>query len=108
MQYGTPTLRVPAVFQLQTDDDAAAPAPTTIVEPMECLDNVPGISRMPQGTYRTECSHNKRGSGKPKSNKSISGYVPAAMPDSSLIQNAKPVELVSVYLSILPPQQITI
>jgi len=42
-------VRVPAVTQLPTDDDAVASAPTTFVEPMEYLDIVPRILQMPKG-----------------------------------------------------------
>jgi len=49
-KYGTSELRVPAVVQPQRDDDAASPAPATFGELIECLDIVPGISQMPQGT----------------------------------------------------------
>jgi hypothetical protein len=48
--YGTSQLRVPAVVQPQTNDDAPAPPPTTFRELMESLDIVPGISQRPQGT----------------------------------------------------------
>jgi hypothetical protein len=43
-KYGTSGLSVLAVIQPQMDDDAAAPAPTTFGELMECLDLVPGIT----------------------------------------------------------------
>jgi hypothetical protein len=49
-KYGTCELRVLAVVQPQTNDDAPAPSPTTIAELMEYLDMVPGISQMLQGT----------------------------------------------------------
>jgi hypothetical protein len=40
-RYGTSELRVPAVVQLQTDDDIAVPAATTFGELMECPDIAP-------------------------------------------------------------------
>jgi hypothetical protein len=40
-KYGTSKLRVLAFVQLQTDDDATEPPPTTIGELVECLDIVP-------------------------------------------------------------------
>ena len=46
-KYGTSELKVPAVVQPQTNDDALPPPPTTFAELMETLDIVPGIS---QGT----------------------------------------------------------
>ena len=75
---------------------------------MECLDIVPGISQMPQGTSRPGCSHMWLGPGKPQSNMSIPCLVPATEPDSSLVQIGQPVELVSFDLCICGPQQITI
>ena len=104
--YGTSDLRVPAVVKPQTDDDAAAPAPTTCGELFECLGVVPGILQMPQGTSRPGSSHIWLASGKPKSSTSISGLAPPAVIGSSLIQNAKPVELVSFDPCIQPPQLI--
>ena len=40
---GTSEMRIPAVVQPQTDDDAAAPAPTTFGDLMEYLGIFPGI-----------------------------------------------------------------
>jgi len=45
-KYGTSILRVPAVVQLQTDDVAAPPSPTTFGEHMYSLEIVPGILQM--------------------------------------------------------------
>jgi len=53
-KYSTSALRVPAVVQQQTDDVAATTVPTMIGELLECLDIVPGISQMPQGTSPQE------------------------------------------------------
>ena len=96
-KYGTSELIVPAIVQPQTDDDAAAPAPTTFGELMECLDIVPGISQMPQGTSRPGSSHMRLGSMKPHSNTSISGLEPTAERDMSPLVKAKPDEPVSFY-----------
>jgi len=52
MKYGISNVRVPAVFTPQTDDDAAAPAPTIFGELMECLDSVPGMWPVVQGISR--------------------------------------------------------
>jgi len=49
-KYSTFVLRVPALVQLQTNDDAPAPPQTTFGELLESLDIVPGISQRPQGT----------------------------------------------------------
>jgi len=107
-KYGTSTLRIPAVVQPQTDDDAAAHAPITIRERMEYIYIDPRISQMLQGTFRPGSSDIRLGSGEPQSNMSIFGLPTAAKPHSSLIQNAKPVELVSFYPCIYPNQLITI
>jgi len=46
-KYRTSELMVSAIVQLETDDDAAEPAPLPSAEIMECLEIVPGISQMP-------------------------------------------------------------
>jgi len=82
------------------DDDAVAPAPTKFGEHMECLIIVPGMSQMPQGTSRPGSSHILLRCGKPQWNMNISGLAPATEPNESIVQNAKPVELVSFYSCI--------
>jgi len=95
-KYGTFELRVPAVVQPQTNDDAPAPPPTTFGElSMECVDIVPGISQRPQGTSRPGSCDIRLGSVKPQSKSSIPSGEPAAEPDSSILLKAKPVEPVS-------------
>jgi len=96
-KYGTSELKIPAVVQQQTNDDAPAPPLTTFGELMEGLDIVPGISQRPQGTSRPGSSHIRLGSVKPQSKSSIPSGEPAAEPDSSTLLNAKPVEPVSFY-----------
>jgi len=91
-KYGTSELRVPAVVQQRTNDDAPAPPPTTFRDRMESLDIVPGISQRLQGTARPRSSHIMLGSVKPQSKSSIPSGEPAAEPDSSTLLNAKPVE----------------
>jgi hypothetical protein len=95
--YGTTELRVPAVVQLQTNDDAPAPPPATFGELMESLDIVPGISQRPQETSRPGNSHIRLGTVKPQSKSCIPGGEPAAEPDSSPLLKAKPVEPVRFY-----------
>ena len=95
--YGTCELRVPAIIQPQTDDDAVAPALTSFGEHMECLGIVPGISQLPQGTSRSGSCHIRLGSVKPQSNTSISGLEPGAERDTSSLLNVKPVEPLSFY-----------
>jgi hypothetical protein len=90
-------LRVPAVVQPQTNDDAQAPPPTTFGELMESLDIVPGILQRPQGTSRQGSNHISLGSVKPQSKLSIPSGEPAVEPDSSTLLKAKPVEPVSFY-----------
>jgi len=96
-KYGATELRVPAVVQPQTIDDAPAPPPATFGELMESLDIVAGISQRPQGTSRPGSSHIRLGSVKPQSQSSIPSGEPAAEPDSSTLLKAKPVEPVSFY-----------
>jgi len=92
-KYSTSELRIPAVVQPQTDDDAAAPAPTTFVELTVLLRIVSRISQMPQGTSRPGSSHMRLGCGKTQSNMSIPCSAPATEQDPSTFQNAKPVKL---------------
>jgi hypothetical protein len=51
-KYGTSELRVLAVVKLRTDQDVAAPAPTTYGDIVGCLNIVHGILQMPQGTFQ--------------------------------------------------------
>ena len=93
-KYGTFELKVPAVVQPQTNDDAPPPPLTTFAELMESLDIVPGIL---QGTSRPRSSHIRLGSVKLQSKVSIPSGEPAAEPDLSTLLKAKPVEPVSYY-----------
>jgi len=97
MKYGSTNLRVPAVVQPRTNDDALAPTPATFGELMESLDIVPRISQRLQGTSRTRSSHIRLGSVKPQTKPSICSGEPSAEPDSSMLLKAKPVEPVSFY-----------
>jgi len=76
-KYSISGLRVPAVVQRQTDNDAAAPAVTSFVELTEIFEIVPGISQTPQQTSLPVSSHICLGSVKPHSNISICGLEPA-------------------------------
>ena len=108
-KYGTFELRVRAVVQLPTNDDAPAPPATSFGELMESLDIVPGISQRPQGTSRPGSSHIRLGSLKPQSKSCIPCGGPAAEPDLSKLLKVKPVEPVSsvepvsIYPCIKPP-----
>ena len=44
---------------------------------MECPDIFPGISHMPQGTFRHRSSHFRLGAGKPRSDMTMPGLAPA-------------------------------
>jgi hypothetical protein len=99
-KYGTTELKVPAVVQPQTMDDAPAPPPATFGKLMESLDIVPGISQRPQGTSPPGSSHIWLGSVKPQSQLGIPSGEPAAESDSSMLLKAKPVELVRFYSCI--------
>jgi len=92
MKYGTFALRVPAIIQLQTNDDVPASPPTTFGDHMVSLDIVPGILQRPQGTSRPGSSHIRLGSVKLQSKSSIPSGEPAAEPESSTLPKAKPVE----------------
>jgi len=52
--YGTTEMKVPAVVQLQTHDDATTPQPTTFGDHSDCLNIVPGISQTMEGTFYRE------------------------------------------------------
>jgi len=108
MNYGTSELKVPAIIKSQTDHVAAAPSPTTFGELLGTLDIIPGILRMPQCTSRPGSSHMRVGSARPKSPERISSIPPSADSDSSLMTYATPVQPVSAYHCILPPELITI
>jgi len=91
-KYCTSTLRVPAVMQLQTDDDVSSPAPKTFGVFMVCLYIVPGISQLLQWTTRSGSSHLRLGSGTPLWNISIPSLAPSAEPDLSTFLIAMPIE----------------
>jgi len=105
---GPSELQVPAVIKSRTYHVAAAPSPTTFVELLETLDNVPGMSPMPQCTSRPGSSHIRVDSGKPMSPGSISSLPPGAESDSLLMTYATPVQPVKAYHCIWPPELITI
>jgi len=107
-EYSTSKLRVPAVFQLQMDNDTPSPAPTTFGELIEYLDIGPGISQIPQGTTRAGSNDMRLGSGTLHSKTSIPSLAPSTEPDLPHFLIAKPSEPVSCYPSIWPPQRITI
>jgi hypothetical protein len=91
-KYGASELRVLAVVQPETKDDAMPNSPTTFAEHMQSLNIVPGTS---DETSRPRSSHSMLGSVKPQSKSSIPSGKPAAEADSSPLLKAKRVELVS-------------
>jgi len=107
-KYATSGMRVPAVIPLQTDDVTVAPALTTSRELLECLDIVPRILRMPQGTSRPRSTHIRLGSVTPQSDTCTPNLAPTAEPDSPPWRKVKPIERLSFYPCILPLQLITI
>jgi len=95
--YGESELRVSAIVQPQTDDDAEAPARTTSGEFMECLEIVHGILQMPHGSSWPGSCHIRLGSVKLQLNTSKSSLEPAAEHNMSSLLKAKPVEPASFY-----------
>jgi len=96
-KYGTTELRVLAVVQPRTNDDAPAPLPAKFGELTQSLDIVPGISPRPQGTSRPGSSHMRLGSVKPQSKSCIPGDELAAVSDWSMLLKAKPIEPLGFY-----------
>jgi len=102
--YGIFALRVPAVVKLQTDHDIAAPALTTFGEFMECLNIVPRMWQMPQGTSHPGSSHIRLGSGMPQSDTGTPILALAIELDSLPMPKAKLVDPICCYPCIEPPQ----
>jgi len=100
MNDGTTELKVPAVVKPQTDTTAATPSPTTSGELMQVLDIVPGQSQMPQVTSLQGSSQMRLGSEKPQADNHIVALMTDAVPDSSQMEIATPVQPMSFYPSI--------
>jgi len=107
-KYGMTELKVLAVVQLQTADDAASSVPMTFSEPLETLDSVPGKLQMPQVTSRPGSSHMRLDSKKPQTHERIPSLPPAPMPDWSQIQQSKCVAPVSFNPCVSCPKLNTI
>ena len=107
-KYGTAELKVPAVVQRQTADDAASSPLTTFSEPLETLHSVPGKLQMPQVTSQPGSRHMRLGSQKTQTDECIPSRPPAPMPHWSQIQQSKHVEPVSFNPCISRPKLITI
>jgi len=97
MKYGMTALKVPSVGKPQTDSTAATPLPTTFGQRMQALDIVPGQSQMLQITSQQGSSQLRLGSENPQADNHIVLSMPAAVPDSSHIEIAKPVQPLSFY-----------
>jgi len=100
MKYGTTELNVPAVRKPQTDSTAATPSPTTFGEPMSAIDIVSGQSQMPQVTSLQGSSQMRLDWEQPQPDDHIVPLMPPAVPNSSQIEVAKPVQPLSVYRCI--------
>jgi len=103
-KYGTTELKVPAVVQPQTEDDATSSAPTTYGETMETLESVPGKSQTPQLTSPPGNSDRWLNSRKPQTHHPIPSLPPYAEPDLSTSQKSKHVEPISCYLCMYSPK----
>jgi len=92
MKYGTAKLKVPVVVKPQIEMTAATPSLRTFRElSMQTVDIVCGQSQMLAVTSRPESSQMRLGSEKPQSHKFIPVFSPDAAPNSTPIQEAKPV-----------------
>ena len=100
MKYRPTEVKVAAVVMPQTDTTAATPSPTTFGELMRVLDLVPWQSQMPQVTSRQRSSQMRLGSEKPQTDNHIVSNMPDAVPDSSQMEIATPVQQVSFYPSV--------
>jgi len=92
MEYGMTELKVLAVVKPQTDMTAATPSPTTFGELMQVLDIVPGQSHMMPVTSQQGCRQMRVGSDKPEADNHLLSLMPDTMPDSSQMENVKPVQ----------------
>ena len=107
-KYAMTELNVPPVIKSQMDQVAAAPPPTTFGELIETPDLVPEISRMLRDTSRPESRHVGLGAGKPQPPELISSLPPGAPSELSQINYVMPLEPVTFYHCILPPELSTI
>jgi len=96
-KYGTTELKIPAVGKPQEDSTAATRSLTTFGELMHALDIVPGQSQMPQVTSQQGTSQMRLGLEKPQADNRTVPPMPTAVPDSSPLELAKPVQPVRFY-----------
>jgi len=100
MKYGTTELEVLAVVKTQPDRTAATPSPTTFGELMQVLDIILRQSQMPHVTSQQGSSQMRLGTEKPQANNHILSRMPDALPDSSQMEIATPVQPSSFHPSI--------
>jgi len=103
MKYCTAELKLPAVVKPPIDSTAAKPPLKTFGEHMHTLDDICGQSQMPAVTSRPGCNQMRLGSEKPQLQKLLPKLWPMAAPNLTPIQDAKPVEPMSVYPCIKYP-----
>jgi len=97
MKYGTAELKVLAVLKPRRDTTAAAPSPTTVGEHMQTLDIVRGEEQMPAVTSLPGSSQMRLALEKPQLHKFIPVLSLDRAPDSTPIEDAKPVVPVCFY-----------
>jgi len=100
IKYGTTQLMIPVVVKLQRDITAATPSPISFGKLMQARDMVPGRLQMPPLTLRSRSCQMRQCSERPQADTNILSLASNAVPDSSKIEIAKPVQPVSVYLCI--------
>jgi len=97
MKYETAKLNVPAVVKSQLDMTAATPSLTTFGEDILTLDVIGGQSQMLPVTSRPGSIEMRLGSEKPQLHKFILVLSHDLPPDSTPIQDAKPVKPITFY-----------
>jgi len=106
-KYGTTEFKVLAVLNPQRNKVLAAPAPTTFGELIESRDILPKQMQIMQGSSPQGSSLMRISLGAPKTNKCRLSRLPNKMLNFSLSKKTKPVERVSFYPCILPPELIS-
>jgi len=95
IKYGVTKLNFPQCVQSQRKEDSTCSAPTTIDEPMETCNIVPGRPQMPQLTSRPGSSQMSLELRKCQTYKRIPSLPPTPAPHSSMLHISKLVEPVS-------------
>jgi hypothetical protein len=97
MKYRSTESKVPAVARPQTVTTAATPSPTASGDHMQKLDVVHGQVQMPQVTSRQRSSQMMLGPESPQADSHIVSLTLDAVPDSSQMEIANPVQPLSFY-----------